>query len=369
MPKMRVLKVTGSPFEMGYRHGLAYAESIRAMAEDRMELSSNKNWTGKELSREEVLALGRACLAYHQEYAPALMDELRGMSEATGVGLTELMILNGFTDFVDTVYCLDPAAVSPETAVPAHPAADDCTAFIVSPEATAEGQGFLGQTWDMHETATPHVILLHGEPANGLRFLTLTIAGCIGMIGLNEAGIAVGINNLLAADGQVGVTWPFVIRQALAQANLDDALACITAVPLAGGHNYLLADAAGRGYNVEAMATRHRVEAVTGGAYVHTNHCVIAQNIDVERARLPKSRQSSETRLRRGQALLGRRGITLDDLFHLTRDHTAVNGICVHPEEPFYLQSCGAAIMRPATCEMWAVWGNPCEGVYERFVV
>jgi isopenicillin-N N-acyltransferase-like protein len=240
---------------------------------------------------------------------------------------------------------------------------------MVSPEATAEGLGFFGQTWDMHETATPYVILLRGQPANGLRFLALTIIGCVGMIGMNEAGIAIGINNLVAGDGRPGVTWPFVVRKVLAQTNLDDALACITSAPLAGGHNYLLTDAPGRGYNVEAMSTRYHVEEIRAGSYVHTNHCLISQNIEVERARLPRSRASSETRLSQAEELLGRGQITLADLLALTRNHSAVNGICVHPEEPFFVESCGAAIMRPATQEFWAVWGRPCENEYERFTV
>ncbi len=384
MSKLRVLEVAGTLFDMGRQHALAFPSEIKELTEDRLHLSSNKNWTGQELSRQEVLALGQACLPYHEAYAPELMDELRGMSEVSGLGLTELMILNGFTDFVDTIYSADEVilrqlkgtngAIKSSSApasspIFAHPAADDCTAFIISAQAAAEGQGFIGQTWDMHETATPYVILLRGRPANGLSFLTLTIIGCVGMIGMNEAGIAVGINNLVAGDGRVGVTWPFVVRKILAQDNLEAALACLTQAQLAGGHNYLLADSTGRGYNVEAMASRYHVQEINSGALVHTNHCLISQNITVERARLPRSRASSETRLSRAQEILNRGSITLADLLALTRDHSAVNGICVHPEEPFFVESCGAAIMRPATREFWGVWGRPCENEYERFVV
>jgi isopenicillin-N N-acyltransferase-like protein len=390
MPNLRLLEVSGTPFEMGRQHAAAYPKEIQELTEDRLQLSSNKNWTGKALSRQEVLALGQACLPYHEAYAPELMEELAGMSQVVGLSLTELMILNGFTDFIDTIYSADEKLLKtvgelqrlngtpktplasvdlPELPIPAHPAADDCTAFIVSPDAAAENQGVLGQTWDMHETATPYLILLRGKPNHGLRFLALTIIGCVGLIGMNEAGIAIGINNLVAGDGRVGVTWPFVVRKVLAQDNLDDALACITGVQLAGGHNYLLADATGRGYNVEAMASRYHVHEVKTGTLVHTNHCLMDQNIAVERARLPKSRASSETRLSRGEELLSRGQITLADLMMMTRDHSAVNGICVHSEEPLYVESCGAAIMRPATREFWAVWGHPCENEYESFTV
>ena len=102
MPKIRLLEISGSPFQMGHQHGLAYPQEIKELAEDRLHLSSSKHWTGKQLSRQEVLSLAEACLSYHQAYAPELMDELRGTSQATGVGLAELVILNGFTDFIDT---------------------------------------------------------------------------------------------------------------------------------------------------------------------------------------------------------------------------------------------------------------------------
>ncbi len=387
-PNIRLLELSGPPGEMGQQHGRAYPQEIQELVEDRLQLSCNEYWTGKTLSRREVLALGRACLPYHRAYDPDLMAELRGIGQVAGLGLAELLILNGFTDFIDVVYNVEPVLLAglsekgnlgeagenggnegPEMPAPAPPALDDCTAFIVSPDIAAEGQGFYGQTWDMHESATPYMILLRGKPARGPNFLVLTITGCVGQMGMNEAGIAIGINNLVDSRGQVGVTWPFVVRKVLAQDNLDDALACITGAYLAGAHNYMLVDATGRGYNVEAMASRYHVEEITSGAMVHTNHCLNPHNRQVERPRPPKSRASSETRLVRGQELLNRSQITLVDLFALTRDHGAANGICVHSEEPFFVESCGAAIMRPASGEMWAVWGNPCRNEYERFVV
>ena len=61
---------------------------------------------------------------------------------------------------------------------------------------------------------------------------------------MNQAGIAIGINNLTATNGRVGVTWPFVVRKALAQTSIDDALVVVLEAELAGAHNYLLFDAA-----------------------------------------------------------------------------------------------------------------------------
>ncbi|MCU0514921.1 MAG: C45 family autoproteolytic acyltransferase/hydrolase [Anaerolineae bacterium] len=234
-----MLTLTGTPYEMGYQHGRAFYEAIHHFTEERLHLSGDPVWAGRPLTREAVLRLGQACLAEHERYSPILMQELRGMADATGLGLAELVIMNGFTDFVDVVYRQGEAIMPP---LPS----DNCTAFLVPPGLSASGQGLYGQTWDMHATATPHVILLHGQPQDAPHFLAFTITGCVGMIGMNEAGIAIGINNLTASDGQIGVTWPFVIREALRQDTLEAALACITGATLAGGHNYLLMDKHGR---------------------------------------------------------------------------------------------------------------------------
>ena len=104
MSKVRVLQVSGSPYELGYTHGKAFAKEIGELTEERLHLSCDPFWTGgQQASLDEVLALGQACLRYHEEFDPALMEEMRGMADATGIGVNELVIMNGFTDFVDVV--------------------------------------------------------------------------------------------------------------------------------------------------------------------------------------------------------------------------------------------------------------------------
>lgn len=362
---IRVLKLSGSPYEMGFQHGSACRDAIHHFAEERVRLSGDPLWTGRTLPRREVLALAERCLDEHRRYAPELVDELRGMADATGLTVAELVVVNGFTDFIDTVYNMGYDAGTPVQ--PTAPVgADNCTAFLV-PDRLAEGsKGFFGQTWDMHDSATPHVVLLRGEPENAPAFLAFSTVGCVGMIGMNDAGVAVGINNLLGTDGQVGVTWPFVIRKMLTQTDAPGALSALTSAKLAGAHNYLIMDAAGRGYNVEAHATTRHVTELGGEALIHTNHCLFDATRAVERTRDPHSQASSEARLTRAEALLARARVTAEDLQALTRDEEAV---CVRSTPPKHVETCGAAIMRPATGDFWAVWGLPAENAYEHFTV
>ena len=55
--KIRVVKVTGSPYEMGYQHGEQYREEIRHYAKERVHLVANGTWSGKhQITEAEVIA-------------------------------------------------------------------------------------------------------------------------------------------------------------------------------------------------------------------------------------------------------------------------------------------------------------------------
>lgn len=369
MPPVRVLDVQGTHFDMGYQHGLAYASDIRHLAAERMHLSCEPTWTGRALSRETVLELAEACLEAHCDYAPELVEQLEGISKATGVSLPELIIANGFTDFVDLVYnAPGQPAVSAKHGKAEH--GNECTALLIGPQATDQG-GILAQTWDMHATARPHVILLRARPANEPAFIAFTLTGCVAMIGMNEAGIAIGINNLVGADGQVGVTWPFVCRKALAQDNLEDALACITSARLAGGHNYMLIDASGRGYNIEAMATTCVITPLENDdVLAHANACRHDITQAVERPLSRELEVDSACRHDRALALLNQRPIQPEHLMELMRNREdGPYSICAMSEPPFYSETCGAIIMRPAERDLWAVWGLPIDHPFEHFAL
>ncbi len=351
---IRHLELSGSPAHLGAEHGEAYREDIRRYADERVHLASNGSWAGRPATREDVLGLAEAMLPAHRAYSPELMEEMEAMAAASGLSAAEAVIVGGFTDFVDAVRA---------RAGTAHEE-DDCTAVLV-PDALASGQAFLAQTWDMHDSATEHVVLLEIRPVHGPRALVFSTVGCLGQIGLNDAGIAIGINNLTSTTGGIGVTWPFVVRKVLEQTDIEAALSCIVEADLAGAHNYLLLDREGRGYNVEAMPGCRTVTKLERAPLAHTNHCLDEQAHREQAERPPVLLESSQRRLSRASDLLtGSDPITLERLIALTRDPEA---ICQRSTAPFHIESSGAAIMRPATGELWAVWGLPSENEYEPF--
>lgn len=350
---MRRIVLSGSAEERGRSHGESFRDEIRAYADDRVALSSSGSWSGRSASREEVLALAESMRPAHEAYSSDLNVEMEAMAAASGLTPAEAIIVGGFTDFVD-------ALRETGSGVPEE---DDCTAVLV-PGSLTTGHGFLAQTWDMHDSATEHVVLLDIQPIEGPRSFVFSTVGCVGQIGINETGLSVGINNLSAARGTRGVTWPMVIREVLQQTEIDAALNRILEAPLAGAHHYLLMDAQGRGYDVEAMPQCHAVRKLEEKPLVHTNHCLDPVTRAHEAEKPTALMASSKRRLERAQVLLSAGEIGLLGLMDLTRDSEA---ICQVSKPPYHIESSGAAIMRPDSAELWAVSGLPSENLYEHF--
>ncbi len=347
---IRRLSLHGSPEDIGGAHGSRYAREISDYAEDRLRLSAE----GTALSRQELIALGESCLPAHRAYDPALSTEMEALADAAGIDVAEALILGGYTDFLDVV-----------RAVTTAPVEDNCTA-VLTPDDISEGAGFLAQTWDMHASATARVVLADIRPDDGPAALVFTTVGCLGQIGMNEHGVAVGINNLTAADGRIGVTWPFVVRRALRASTADEAMTAVLEADLAGGHNFLILDASGTGYSVEAMPTATAVTVLEGGVVAHTNHCLAPATMAVEAERPDALASSSARRLTQAPQLLADCPVTVDGLTAMLRDERS---ICRRKEPPHDYESCGAMVMRPRTREVWACWGIPADNPFEHFEV
>ncbi len=354
-PPIRILDVGGSPEAMGREHGRAYAAEIRAYTEERVELVTSGLWSGGPLPRDEVLALADACLPAHERHSPALYAELCGIADGAGITPAEAIVVGGFTDFVDTVRATQGGG---------HPATvteDDCTAVIV-PDRRAGGAGFLAQTWDMHDSATEHVLLLRIRPDDAPAALVFTTTGCLGQLGMNELGVCVGINNLTADDGRVGVTWPTVVRDALTRRSAAEARDVILGADLAGGHNYVVFDASGEGYDIEAMPTARPVATLGDEVLVHTNHTTTPETDAVEGDRDEALQRGSRHRMAIAAERLDRDDIDADVIDALFREPGAV---CQVATEPYHVESSGAAIMRPRTGQFWALWGLPLDNEFE----
>lgn len=336
--RIRILELEGDPVSRGSTHGTAYARMIRKYLDDRLGLAAEEKWSGGEAEFDLILGVAEETLPHHEAYAPGLHAEMLAMADSAGITPAEAVVVGGFTDLVDVV----------RSRVGTAPHEHNCTA-VLNPAA-----GFHAQTWDMHASAGEFVVLLDVMPDSGPRALVQTTAGCLGQMGMNEAGISIGINNLTAM-GKPGVTWPTVVRQALMQSDFESAVDAVVGADLAGGHNFMVMGPGGKAANIEAMPANKRVTMVDE-PYVHTNHCVDPLTAAEEGERLAEYVENSNIRLDVGTKLAHDLEAFFEEPLISRRVETAHD-----------VGTCGAVIMEPPAGRMRAVWGVPGDHPWETF--
>lgn len=338
----RVLRLPAGPgFERGLFHGRALQPEIAAIAAIRSELCLSQ---GMFRSDEELLRIAALHLPVLEAFDPDLYAELLGIAEGAGQRPERIVVLNHYTDLKD----LDPRVVLGEATTAARDLdkEEDCTALVA---ATEEG-AILAQTWDMHGSAAPFVIALHlpqgGEVPEAWM---LSIAGCLGMAGMNRAGLGVTINNLKSGDAKVGLVWPALVRRVLRETGAKEARDVVAGAPLGSGHHYLVADPE-RAYGIETSGTLREVWAEAsltelGNGFHHENHC-----LGTEVARVSSISPVSTTLSRHAfmqQQPPARRAS--DVWARLTSHEGFPRSVCTHlasPEQPHAMLTCAVLSMQ-----------------------
>ena len=133
---------------------------------------------------------------------------------------------------------------------------------------TANGP-LLGQTWDMHGSAQDYVIVIELPD-----MILFSIAGCLGMTGLNQHGVGMTINNLNSLDATVGIVWPALVRGALKTQTAEQARDVVMNARIGSGHHYVVADK-NAVYGIETSGTQKKIiQEGINKTHLHTNHCL-----------------------------------------------------------------------------------------------
>lgn len=353
---LREIHLSGTPYSMGLEHGQQLRDEVHHLALERYELARNfAAARGARLTRQQCEEMARQHLSIHQQQMPHVIEEWQGIADGAGLPIEDVFFANALTDLQDVLWQAADVEVH------------GCTSFLVAADATRDGNPLAGQTWDMHATAQPVITIFHRTPDNGPRSLVLSTAGCLTLIGVNEAGISVGNNNLRPTDARPGIIYLALLHEALAQESWDDAAAALIGPGRASGHNYLVSDSDGQLANIETTATEHALFPVETGVYVHTNHYLSERLQALEDPQTDPS--STRHRLKRaGQRLAQeQQPFTPESLRLALSDHDGDDlCICRHGTER-NVRSCAFVVADPAGRSLWARLGPPCEGTLEKY--
>lgn len=352
----KLIELAGSPREMGRSFGEALREQTRRFAEIRLgNCVKGCKDLGLPVDETFVLDICRRCIGPHQQYDLAVWEELHGIAEGAGLSDEMILICNGLTDIRDAVKAATGVAWPDQAAD-----GGGCTAWMVAPEATANDRVLAGQTWDMHGAAAEFIVVVKRKPDQGPATVAMTTAGCLSLVGINSAGVAVGNNNLRPTDARPGVMYLAMIHKALSQATLAGAVNAITGAPRCSGHNYYLAGPAGEIVDIETTAADYEVIQPAGATYAHTNHYLTERLRKLEQ---PDAVTASSTwRLARMLHVLAEQAgqITPQSMLAAMSDPSGEGACRICRNDPTdAFPTCGAAVLGPQQRRMWAVQGEP----------
>ncbi len=345
-PPCPVLELRGAARARGRAHGEAAREMIRALVAEHfafLEFSAAYVLRAA-LSREQILRVSDAYLPACERFAPDLVEEVRGIAEASGVPLREIFSLNTFIDIADMVRPETAAnyfasnAIRETSNVKQRHSEGGCTSFGAMSPATRDGNVYMGQTFDTKAVFEPYVCALniaacHSESLckeSQPRAMVATFAGMVGCAGINEHGVGVVINHLHTRDARPGVPFTFAVRKMLQAKTADDAIKILSRGEPASGIHYLVGDENNlRG--VETSATKFSLLEPRAGILSHANHCDAnaLQEIEIEPSVYSLCRGN-----RANEMLTSRVGqIDANTLIEIASDHVGdEDTICSHAE-------------------------------------
>ncbi|MGZ6020487.1 MAG: C45 family autoproteolytic acyltransferase/hydrolase [Phenylobacterium sp.] len=284
---MTPVVLTGEAFERGYRYGAALKAEIAAHLAAWLGALAD---AGLGEPRDYVAGMLAATdfRPAIERHTPDLWQESQGI--AAGAALAPDLILGLQLLDEEWAYRVRTAGGG---------ALEKCSSVgIVS----ADGPTWIGQTMDLGGYTDGFQTLLSlGADGDRPAALVFTVAGMIGLMGVNAAGVGVCVNSLpQLPSAPQGLPVAFVLRRLLQARSHSEAVDLVLALPHATNQHYLIA-APGVVRSFEACA--HGVteyHSAPSERVLHTNHPLAAKGAPETEA----ARANSVARLQALQARL-----------------------------------------------------------------
>ena len=366
-----VIELSGSAFERGRTHG---AEG-RARVE--RSIANYANLFGHcGIGWADAQRLGETYRGVIGTFDSTLLEEIEGIAVGAGRSAGEILALNARTEILPPTFPGKPTAEWLVSRLGCPADFGECTAIAVSPARSATGGTLLAQNWDWLGAQREALVLLRVRETDvaheGLSCLTLTEAGMLAKIGLNDRGFGVCLNILRSEDdgAQPGVPVHVLMRALLRRASVSDAIEFASKHRFGASSNVLCADSSGEAASLELSPAGVHVVRDPGGALCHTNHFLAPGAQPAEIA--PPSSLSSRPRLECAQRHAAARAkLGIAELQALLRDETeGFLSVCRRPDpslpEEARIESVASVIMELARGAMHVAPGVPSRTEYRR---
>ena len=213
-----------------------------------------------------------------------------------------------------------------------------CTSFSIGGSATLSGNGIVAQNRDNDPALDPFTVVLTRRPTNKPAMMTVTQAGLIAYIGMNDAGIGICLNTLPAPSRTIGVPHYFTVRGIYESTSLEQTIDAVRRANRAVPANIMMITPQGPANLEVTVDNIHVLRSESANIVTHTNHCLHPDLVSINSA-YPELIES-HPRLDRVNEQLGisRQRFTIEQLKNALRDHSGhPKSICRHSNDHPYM--------------------------------
>jgi isopenicillin-N N-acyltransferase-like protein len=247
--KFPIIDLKGDSTEIGLQHGRILRRRIRETI----------NWYRKIILREEseILSLATHFKSKISQFDPNYCDEIEGIAAGAEVDPLWIYALNSRSEMMNTF-------------------TNECTAIYFKDTA------LLGQNWDWAKELEKLALILRIKSEDKPEILMMSEPGIIGKIGLNSKGVGVCLNFLDSGQVCKGVPVHILLRAILDSPTIEEAIKRINLFKRGKSANILIGDAQG-GYKDLEFANHQIYEPKSDSkVFLHTNHYLINEELNVD---------------------------------------------------------------------------------------
>ena len=219
----RVLHLKGTPYEMGYQHGVLLKEHIRENVHYLFEVKAKDaklEFFGLKLEPKQLISM---IVEMQRPHIPErFLEEMRGLADGAECEAADILVAN----FIPELF--------------------HCSGFALMNGATKDGTLYHGRIldystdWKLQE----HAVLIVAEPEGRIPFANVTYAGFVGSVtGMNAEHVSVGEMGGRGLGHWDGTPMAFLVRRVLEEAHsLDEAVAVFRDSKRTCEYYYVVAD-------------------------------------------------------------------------------------------------------------------------------
>lgn len=341
------ISIGGSPWERGQTLGVTLQNEIRGFLN---EIRSRMKMNESDTSHPPALAgfLGESARLI-DNFLPEIALEIQGLAQGAGISENDAWLLQLWRE---AQVLVDPRA---------YP---ECSLMCES----WQGRPVLAQTIDLQGPMASHAIVVRIEADGSPEILMFTFAGLLGYIGLNSAGIALGINMVVSDGWRPGIPPYLLVRHLLTQSSMARVISEIERLPRASSRCLTVCDGQS---SAQFEMTPYTMRLLPGDNLTHTNHFVHPDLVPLDRSHV-MLRRDSKARLNLLNELLQSSKAAgpqaecatalaeAERIFSLLSHHGQKASLCVHGRGGDGFETAAAVMMAPYTGQLFLRLGTPC---------